>query len=1595
MKKWFFALLTLCAAISATAGPISREQAQQRAEQFLLSLPGNDFQGTLPEAQRLSPVTNRAKLAPRRGFRVTNSDHELYYVFNRGQGLGFVIASGDDSTQPVLGYTDEGEFDFTQAPDGLKWWLEYYTAQLEELADNPIENSSASKAPIRRIPVHPRVETLCTTRWNQGSPYNDECPIYFNLGRSVTGCVATAMAQVLYYHRAKSVTETQADIPAYNLTSETYGTQTVPGIPAGSPIDWDNMLDTYNSSSTAKQKKAVAQLMHYCGVSVQMMYTNSSSGAYSSNVDDAFKNYFGYGNKVQYVAGSNYSDEAWDALLYAEVAASRPVYLSGSNNDGGHAFVCDGYDGNHCFHINWGWGGSSDGYFMLTKLNPSSQGTGGSDGGYSGWPEAVIGVEPENFATRSMPFSNAILKKVCLEHFDADADGNFTFGEAAAVTDLGDAFKGQNFTTFNELYNFTGLTKLSDDAFAGCTRLTSVKLPKNLKVIGARAFQGCTSLKAFVLPDGLTTIEEQAFDGCKAFTCTLPDDVRSIGAHAFRGCTAMSSIDLPIHCTTFGEGAFQNCTKLSSVTLRSYKPQSIQAADNLFEGIDLTDATLNVVQGNKAYLSATSPWKDFGNIYEMRDLSRGNYTTMAEGKQFYLYNVGTARYLTRGEAYGTQAVVAATDNPMRFEFRRKAAMGEGVYYLYSDDTGSDDNHVLFRTATDGRVGSGVRATFVDGGDTRINDKTSWWHLALVEGETNVYTLQVPSGVAGYKQAQYCGIQPDHASNVASPTYGLYSDVIYADYPENCQWMLVEYDEQATATYRAAQQLQNLLALAAKKRIEYSREKAAYDNLSSTPEELVAAQRRLRKKLGYIHFSSDEVREIVFAQSVDLDGDGEITPSEASKILSFETAFFQNPNLTSLPDLQYFTSLDRISGNAFKDCVNLTDVTLPASIINVYYRAFMNCPSLRAIDLPARVEYIGDDAFNGCTALAEVRLSAADPAAIELGADVFAGVDLSKATLYVPFGSTQLYREAAVWKDFGTIKETRSLGKAGFSALAENEDVYVYNVGYRRYIAAGEAYGTQAVCGTNGFLYQLRRSKSMPEGTYYLYNTAKTSSNILFRTASDSKVGEGVKACFVDGSVSASAYWKVAPVEGKENVYTFQVPENQATYTEGEYLGILTSHETNYTWFTTEGLYWDVPYDGNELNCQWAFISKSDIDSLQNFFDLTQQLAQLLVKADARNLDTQAEHAVYDDFDSTEPQVTEAIASLRSKLHYIDFANEAAKTICVNTWDDDEDNELTLEEAAAVTNLGATFRGATTITSLEELRYFTGLTSLPADAFRSCTKLFSIYLPAGISEIGSNAFTNTGALKYVAVLNPTQVVDLASTGMTARNITAFVPSNLVETYAQHDSWTRATVQEYTGVPVVSAVAASRQYGRSNPKLNFVLSGAPINGTPELSVDVETTTPVGEYPISITPGTITSPGLVCESAALTIEPATLTVAAKSYQRNVGEANPEFEVTYSGFRNREKAEDVLLQKAVVECDATPQSPAGEYEIRVSGAEAQNYIFEYVSGKLTVVAPVGVRDLTSPDATEPAYDLSGRPVSQPKAGLYITRGKKISIRK
>ncbi|GAB6011098.1 thiol protease/hemagglutinin PrtT [Viscerimonas tarda] len=315
-----------------------------------------------------------------------------YYVFNTGENNGFVIVSGDDRAKAILGYSAEGAFDINTAPENFKYWLGFYQQELELLLAQPeteaqaipLEEKNLKNAQVFATSISPLLGNI---KWDQDSPYNDLCPqIPGSTSRSATGCVATGMAQIMKYHNwpDKGVGSNTYTPSGYPSQSVNFGNTT---------YNWAAMTPTYGASSTAAQKTAVATLMYHCGVATNMNY-GASSGTQVFRVGQALVNYFKYDSSIQLYSRNYYSKTEWQDMIKTELNAARPVLYSGNSTDVGHLFVCDGYDSNNLFHINWGWKGSSNGYYELSALNPPSLGIGGgAAGGFNFYQQITVGIQ--------------------------------------------------------------------------------------------------------------------------------------------------------------------------------------------------------------------------------------------------------------------------------------------------------------------------------------------------------------------------------------------------------------------------------------------------------------------------------------------------------------------------------------------------------------------------------------------------------------------------------------------------------------------------------------------------------------------------------------------------------------------------------------------------------------------------------------------------------------------------------------------------------------------------------------------------------------------------------------------------------------------------------------------------------------------------------------------------------------------------------------------------------------------------------------------------------------------------------------------------
>lgn len=379
--------LVLMVAMPMMAERVSPETAQKVATTFL--------NNNGAKAAQLTDLTKEA------GF-------PNLYIFTTENS--FVVMAADDCAQPILGYSLSGNFIVDDMPENLRWWLQQYSDEIQWGIENGIQSDKRTADEWKKLQEGKGskdtpaviVGPLIATRWGQDAPYNNLCPYNESAGkRAVTGCVATAMAQVMKYWNypeqgVGSNTYTPEDHPEYGEQSANFEETT---------YDWANMTNTYGSSSTQAQKDAVATLMYHCGVSVNMDYDYSQantnhvgSGAQTAIVPESLVTYFKYAPSATYKYKDDFTNEQWIALLQHELDESRPVLYAGryvtSTGGGGHAFVCDGYRSDGKFHFNWGWNGSRDDYFAIGALNPGGGNTGSGQGTYNLNNGAAFWVEP-------------------------------------------------------------------------------------------------------------------------------------------------------------------------------------------------------------------------------------------------------------------------------------------------------------------------------------------------------------------------------------------------------------------------------------------------------------------------------------------------------------------------------------------------------------------------------------------------------------------------------------------------------------------------------------------------------------------------------------------------------------------------------------------------------------------------------------------------------------------------------------------------------------------------------------------------------------------------------------------------------------------------------------------------------------------------------------------------------------------------------------------------------------------------------------------------------------------------------------------------
>ncbi len=612
----FFVALTVCAA----ARQLTPEEAAAVATEFL-----NTHSPSRQAAKRVAVTPVKAK-------QVSDTDAlRPFYVFNAAEDRGFVIVSGDDRAHKILGYSTAGRFDFDNLPPACEELLKQYEKEMEALSSMP---SKAAESDNTISVSRPAIEPMITTKWGQWAPYNLECPVVSDI-TAPTGCVATAFAQVMNYHKWP---ERGAGSHAYEYGGNSYSIDF-----SDIEFDWDAMLDEYDNESSQRNQDAVSILMKACGYSVDMMYGVNASGAYTSNIIEAAHEYFDYSGQAFYANREDFTLDQWEAIIYSQLSKGLPIIYAGRSEYGGHCFVCDGYDGVGFYHFNWGWNGWDDGYFLLTgapeALNgfiydqgcivnfyPSNkENIALSDGVFlyqtlDDGKVALIGLSdpnhklggevvlPDEAVIGGVTYSvTTLLCSIC-DIIDLDnivraeirlpmssiPDEAFAYADKLEAIILPPTLLSIGRDAFRECKSLAGplvipssTTSIGECAFLGCSGITgSLELPSSIIEIGYAAFMNCSGFTGSLeLPSSIESIEMGAFSDCSGFTGSLelPSSIESIGIGAFSGCSGFTgSLNLPSSITEIGHNAFMHC---SGFTGSLELPSSIESiGDGAFFG---------------------------------------------------------------------------------------------------------------------------------------------------------------------------------------------------------------------------------------------------------------------------------------------------------------------------------------------------------------------------------------------------------------------------------------------------------------------------------------------------------------------------------------------------------------------------------------------------------------------------------------------------------------------------------------------------------------------------------------------------------------------------------------------------------------------------------------------------------------------------------------------------------------------------------------------------------------------------------------------------------------------------------------------------
>jgi hypothetical protein len=935
MKKTFLLFVSSLMAVALQAQTVSEQQARQIASEFYQAHESSKSY----EARSNKPYKSPTPSTLRKAY---EAPQQALYVFNSPEETGFVIIAGDErATSPILGWSDNGPFDYDHAPCGLKALLAQYSNDIsrkeerrEKRGERRENSNEGNHAPRNNKEVGP----LLTTQWSQRKPYNDLCPV-MNAGyMPPTGCVATAMAQIMNYWQwpKQGCGQNTNDFNTSFPPQVRYFTE--------SHYDWDNMLNTYSEGSyTEQQGQAVAQLMADVGCSLNITYSSFGSATVIYNAYLSLVSFFGYSQDLR-IYNSSWGTADPDETIRAEIDAGRPILMEVPTPEMSHAVVCDGYNTDGYYHLNYGWGGQADGYYLPTAIY------GGESFSMLGH-EYIIGIHPS---------SN---ERVLIDHVYYELnDGN---GEASVVccrdntpeSEECDVVIPEQLTIDGKNYK---VTSFREGAFIGST-LSSISIPGTIKTIPNQAFSGVprpyqnskgVPFRRVVLNDGIEEIGDNAFNTCwELEELTMSKTIRRIGTDAFKQCHNLSTIgyNWGDQLEYVGDGAFSVCKNLSYIP--TFPATTMYIGSSAFAGLknigwisfEAKGFTIGEMAFYQSGVSNASGLEGAAKIERGSGISlSGEFTVQPT----CVYEEGALSAETvvlpaALESYDKNTIYCKGTFRVE-EGNKHYASANGVLY-------SKDLKTIIRCPA-GALNGSTYFTIPAG-------------VKKLEPESmpgNLYYVTIPASVKEMDGA-FSALTGMREVTCLSTTPTAISDNTFANIHEYGRSVLnVPFGSKQA--YEQANEW---------KRFNHINETVAVTDkfCYSVSDEYGTAQVIGRNTEVPFDGIADVPASMTFqgktykVNGANLPGDGFITSLSLPETFTGYTGDFHG--CVNLQALTLPNSIQQISNGSFKDCPRLASVTLGSGLEWILGQAFQNCTSLKSITIPSKVLGIEEKAFENC------------------------------------------------------------------------------------------------------------------------------------------------------------------------------------------------------------------------------------------------------------------------------------------------------------------------------------------------------------------------------------------------------------------------------------------------------------------------------------------------------------------------------------------------------------------------------------------------------------------------------------------------------